>query len=290
MVTGQEIYQSALATARLSYEGYGLTTLDTQIDAREDFLACGVEEVDIVEDDFVFQRLDGFGLGLFFYRIVSIEYLIDAHHGSHTLGDVVTGLGEVFQRLDDAVKYDHVEDERRGINGRLCAEDECTTIPQDKDDEAGAEKFAHGMRRSLPHLHACRSVAKLVGGAVETLLHLTFCRKGFDDAHTAKGLFELRHRLAPFVLCVQTLTLKFAADASHSPAESRQDNDSEDSELPRGVDEHAEVADEQYGILMSISRLPVTEFSISPTSPLIRAMMSPLRSSLKKESGRRVIL
>ena len=31
---------------------------------------------------------------------------------------------------------------------------------------------------------------------------------------------------------------------------------------------------------------PVTEFSISLTSPLMRAMMSPLRSSLKKESGR----
>ena len=43
------------------------------------------------------------------------------------------------------------------------------------------------------------------------------------------------------------------------------------------------------GFLMSISKLPMMEFSTSPTSPLIRAMMSPLRSSLKKESGSEVI-
>ena len=44
------------------------------------------------------------------------------------------------------------------------------------------------------------------------------------------------------------------------------------------------------GFFMSISSEPVTEFSISFTSPLMRAMMSPLRSSEKNESGSDMIL
>ena len=46
----------------------------------------------------------------------------------------------------------------------------------------------------------------------------------------------------------------------------------------------------RMGFLTSISKLPMIEFSTSPTSPLMRAMMSPLRSSLKKERGSEVIL
>ncbi|MPN52525.1 hypothetical protein SDC9_200187 [bioreactor metagenome] len=40
------------------------------------------------------------------------------------------------------------------------------------------------------------------------------------------------------------------------------------------------------GFLISISRELVIEFSTSPTSPLIRAMISPLRSSEKKPNGK----
>ena len=39
------------------------------------------------------------------------------------------------------------------------------------------------------------------------------------------------------------------------------------------------------GFLNSMSRLDIMEFSISCTSPVMRAMMSPLRSSLKNPSG-----
>ena len=44
------------------------------------------------------------------------------------------------------------------------------------------------------------------------------------------------------------------------------------------------------GFLIIISNEPVMDVSISFTSPLMRAMMSPLRSSLKKERGRETIL
>ena len=44
------------------------------------------------------------------------------------------------------------------------------------------------------------------------------------------------------------------------------------------------------GFLNSMSRLDIIELSISCTSPLMRAMMSPLRSSEKKPSGSDVIL
>ena len=43
------------------------------------------------------------------------------------------------------------------------------------------------------------------------------------------------------------------------------------------------------GFLKSMSSDDIIEFSISPTSPVILAMMSPLRSSVKKPSGSDVI-
>ena len=46
----------------------------------------------------------------------------------------------------------------------------------------------------------------------------------------------------------------------------------------------------RIGFLISISSEPVTLFSISVTSPLMRAMISPLRSSEKKERGNEMIL
>ena len=45
----------------------------------------------------------------------------------------------------------------------------------------------------------------------------------------------------------------------------------------------------RMGFLNNISRLAMMDVSISCTSPLIRAMMSPLRSSLKKPQGSEVI-
>ena len=45
----------------------------------------------------------------------------------------------------------------------------------------------------------------------------------------------------------------------------------------------------RMGFLKIISRLAMIEFSISCTSPLIRAMMSPLRSSEKNPSDCEVI-
>ena len=46
----------------------------------------------------------------------------------------------------------------------------------------------------------------------------------------------------------------------------------------------------RMGFLKSMSSELIMEFSISCTSPLILAMMSPLRSSEKKPIGRDVIL
>ena len=46
----------------------------------------------------------------------------------------------------------------------------------------------------------------------------------------------------------------------------------------------------RIGFLNSMSRLDITLYSISCTSPDMRAMMSPLRSSEKKPSGSDVIL
>ena len=58
-------------------------------------------------------------------------------------------------------------------------------------------------------------------------------------------------------------------------------------DITRSVEKYAMM---RIGFLNSMSRDDMIEFSTSATSPLIRAMMSPLRSSEKNPKGNDVIL
>ena len=189
-----------------------------------------------------------FGVGSFGNGVFSVQNFVHTFHRGHTLGNVVSSFRKILERLNDAVQNHHVEDKRRGVNRRMVAENERSTIPKHHDNEYCAQKFAHGVRRGLTNRHAVRSIAKLVGAAVKAFGHFAFGRKGFDNAHTAQGFFKLRHGVAPFVLGIEAFVFEFTADASHHPAHEGEYDEGKERELPRHVNQHAEVANQQNGV------------------------------------------
>ena len=83
----------------------------------------------------------------------------------------------------------------------------------------------------------------------QSVRSFAFGRKGFDNAHTAQGFFKLRHGVAPFVLGIEAFVFESTADASHHPAhEGEYDEGKGQRKLPRHVNQHAEVANQQNGV------------------------------------------
>ena len=102
----------------------------------------------------------------------------------------------------------------------MVGENQGAAVPKYEYNEAGAEKLADGMCRTLASGDVCVDVAKLVGGGIEALLHLFLSTKGFDDAHTPQCFFELRHGFAPFGLCFVARLLEAPTDFAHGPTQS----------------------------------------------------------------------
>ena len=249
VVAGQKVHERGLSRTALAYEGYGLSAFHAEADVAEHGGALVVGEAHVAELYAVFQCINGDGVGGFADGVYGVENFVHTFHRSHAFRYAVRGFGEVLQRLDDAVEDDHVEDERGGIDGGVVGEDECAAVPEDEHDECGAEELAHGVGRRLAYGHTVRGVAEVVCGAVEAARHLLFGAESLDDAHAAERFLKLCHGVAPLVLGVEALVLEFAAYASHHPSHEGEHHDGEYRELPRGVDEHPEVADEEDGVL-----------------------------------------
>ena len=189
MVARHEIDQRALAGARLSDEGDGFAFGYDEVDAVDDLDgAVGIGEMDVAELDGLTDAFDGHGMLGFVDGILGVEDLVDALHGGETFGDLVAGLRELFHRCDDAVEDDQVEDERRGVDGRLVGEDEGAAEPQDENDDAGAEELTHGMCQGLADGDAAAGVAVLVVDGAEAGEHLVLGDEGLDDAQAAQHL------------------------------------------------------------------------------------------------------
>ena len=203
----------------------------------------------LLEADLVVQCVDVRRVLRFADGIFGQQDFVDAFHRGQTFGDGVGCLGEIFERLDHAVENHHVEDERRGVDGTVVGENQGAAVPKHEYNEAGAEKLADGVCRTLASGDVCVDVAKLVGGGIEALLHLFLSTKGFDDAHTPQCFLELRHGFAPFGLCFVARLLEAPTDFAHGPTQSGENDEGEERELPRNVEETAEVDGDENGIL-----------------------------------------
>ena len=249
VVAWQEVNEGGLARARLAYEGNGLSAAEGEIDVVEHVLAVlVVTERDVAQFDALLQGMDGSGGGGFLDGVYSLEDFVYALHGGHALRYVVGRLGEIFQGLDEAVEDDHVEDEGGSVDAAVVGEDEGAAVPEDEDDEHGAEEFAGGMGQGLAQVDLDEQPAVLVGAVFEAAGHLVLGGEGLDDAHAAEGFLKLRHDFAPLSLGFKRALLEFANDAGEGPYQKGHDENGEEGELPAGVEEHAEVADDEHGI------------------------------------------
>ena len=151
MEARNEVYQRTLAASALPHEGNRLSTAHGEAHPANDFgvfaLAVGifVGKTHVIESDIIAKCFDVCGMFGFANGILGQENFIDALHRSHPFGNGVRCLRKIFQRLDDTVENHYIEDEGRRINRTVVREDQGAAVPQNEDNQTGAEKFAHGM-------------------------------------------------------------------------------------------------------------------------------------------------
>ena len=180
--------------------------------------------------------------------VLGHEDLIHTLHRGHALGDIVTGLGELLQRVDDAVQDDQVIDERRtgdaGIVKHLYA-----TEPQDDDDHHRAEELTHRVGHLLTDIHTHDIIAVVAVHLVETTVHLLLCVESLDDTQSAQCLFYLTHRIAPQRLGLDALLLELSTHKTHEPTKQGHEEDGKEGETPRDNHQRGEISNDQNGVL-----------------------------------------
>ena len=140
-----------------------------------------VAETDVLELHLIIERRKRFRQGGFFNGVLRKEYLVDTLHGGKSFGNVVSGFGEFLQRVDNTVQYHQVVNERGGVYSSAVAQNQRAAEPQHDNDDACAQKLAHGMRQCLAGGYPVDSIAVFVAALIETLHHLVFGNEGFDD-------------------------------------------------------------------------------------------------------------
>ena len=208
-----------------------------------------VSETDMAELYLVLETADMLGLGLLLYLHFRLEDLVDAFHRGKTLGDIVAGLGEVLQGVDDAIEDDEVVDEGRAADDGIFGQDERAAKPEHDDDHHRAEKLAHRVGHLLADVHLEDVVAIGVVDLGEARVHLVLRTEGLDDAQAAQRLLHLAHRVAPQGLRLDGLRLQLAAHHAHEPAEDGHEDDGEERQLPTDGQQGGEIDDDQDGIL-----------------------------------------
>ena len=85
------------------------------------------------EFNLMVKALDGLGVGGLLDGVLRHQDLIDALHRGESLGDVITCLGEVLQRIDDGIEHHHIIYEDRARE-RVVVQYQHTTEPQHDDN------------------------------------------------------------------------------------------------------------------------------------------------------------
>ena len=127
---------------------------------------------------------------------LGFQNLVDTLHTCQSLWDIVARLGEILQRVDDAVEHHEVEDDGRTIDSAVI-QNQDTAKPQYYHDEDGSQELTHRVSHLLTDVHAHDVVAITAIHLVEAPVHLIFSTKSLDDAQSAQGLLYHTHRVAP---------------------------------------------------------------------------------------------
>ena len=173
-----------------------------------------------------------------------LQNLVDPLHGSQTFGNVISGLGKLFQRIDNGVEHHQVID-KLGAAERMVVENKDAADPKHDDDHHRAEKLAHRVGKLLSDVHAHDVVAVAAVDAVKALVHLFFRTEGFNNAQSAQCLLDLAHGVAPQSLCRHAARFELTADKAHEPAKDRNKDNGEQRELPRHDKQCREIGNDQ---------------------------------------------
>ena len=208
-----------------------------------------ITETDVLKFHLIIQRGKQLRPDRFFNRILRKEYLVDTFHGGESFGYVVSGFGEFLQRIDNAVQYHQVIDERRGIDCSAITENQRSAKPQYDNDNACSQELAHGMRQCLTGSYPIDGIAIFVAALIKTFHHLILGDESFDDTQSAQGFFQLRHGIAPFCLSIQRLSFQLFTYRTHYPAHTRKNQQCKQRQLPTDSYQGAEIGYNQYRVL-----------------------------------------
>ena len=231
VVARYQVNQCGLSRARLSHDGNGLALLDDEVYIAQHPLFA-VAERHIAELYLVLERLDILRVLGFLDVVLGHQYLVHALHRGQSRRDVVAGLREFLQRVDDAVENHQVIDERTARDGGVVQHLHAAE-PQHDDNHHRAQELAHGVRQLLARVHPEYVVAVFLVHLSELCVHLVLGVECLDDAQSAQRLLHHAHRIAPKRLRLHRVLLQAAAHIAHEPTEQRHEYDGEKRKLPR---------------------------------------------------------
>ena len=247
IIAGNQVKQRRLAAAALPHQGDGLAFWYHEVDVSQ-HPSLVILERNVAELYLVLKGDEGLGMLRFLDGHLRFQYLVYPFHGSQALGNVVAGLGEFLQRIDDAVEYHEVVNER-GAGDGIVIEHQDSAKPQHDDNHHRAQELAHGVRHLLADIHPHDERAVSVIHPGEAFVHLFLRAESLDDAQSAQRLFHLAHGVAPELLRFDAAGFQFPAHIAHEPAEEGHEEEREERELPGDEYQRGEIGDDEDGIL-----------------------------------------
>ena len=112
----------------------------------------------MAELDIMLKAVDSDRIGLFPDFYLGLQNLVYTLHRSQSFGYIVTGLGKLFQRIDNTVEYGHVINEG-GTTQYFLFQYKYSAKPQDDDNHYRTQKLAHGVGQLLTDIDAHDIVA-----------------------------------------------------------------------------------------------------------------------------------
>ena len=187
------------------------------------------------------EAIDMYRLILFLYLNLRHQYLVDTFHRRKAFRNIVSGLRELLQRVDNRVEHHEIIDELRTRNHGVVAQDERSAEPQHNDYHHRSEKFAHRMGQLLAYVHTHDVVAVGCVHAVEARVHLLLGAECLDDTQSAERLLHLTHRVAPQSLRLDGVGFQPSSHNAHEPTEHGYEDYRKQGELPRHHKQRREV-------------------------------------------------
>ena len=166
----------------------------------QDILTLCVTERDITQLNLLLECCHWSGILRLLNRINGFQDKINAVHRGKSLWYLIGGSRELFQRVNDAIEDNHIEDKGGGIYEVRIVQNKRTAKPQHYRQDNSSQELTHRMSGSLTDKHSIHVFTVGIVCLQESFLHLPFCYECLYDAQTAQSLVKLSHNSTPLAL------------------------------------------------------------------------------------------